>query len=236
MDAASLIMLAKARGIDLNHIAGVASNVEGRAAVRKLTAKEIEYRNAEKLSLEVCESAKGRESRTYREAAWSVAELGQAAKGLGAIPWAAALYSFAGSKDGYWLLWQALANEAQRIARREMWTPRVVTQVRIERPRVKSDGKPFLGPDGKLVIDVTYEEGERSFYREELAELVLIEDANRYLFVAAPQLYAIKMKVSVEVWEKQLFQPFRSLQATYDRWLNIARAVIGAWIRKASQR
>jgi hypothetical protein len=136
--------------------------------------------------------------------ATGVAELGQAAQGLGVIPWNAALYSFAGSSDGYWLLWSALSCEANRIARRESWAPRV-----------------------------TAENGEQRFYRETLAQLVLDEDAHKDMFAAAPALYAVYMGVTPPIWDQDLRGPFRSLQSAYERWLATARNVIGRWIRSA---
>lgn len=198
MNSATLVQLAAARGIDLQHVAGVASNVDGIARKRTLTA--IERRLGIR---EVCQTVKGRESRNYRPPAMGIAELGQAAKGLGTIPWNAALYSFAGSRDGYWILWSALASEAHRLARREHWAPRVIT-----------------------------EDGHHRFFREPLSELVLIEDSNRHLFAAAPALYAVYMNVSAPTWQTELSGPFRSLKSTYEQWLTIARSVIGKWIRE----
>lgn len=201
MDAASLIQLAKARGVDLSYIGGVASNLDGIAARRNLTRAEKKFRNENKLSLEVSDTVKGRESRTYRRPAWSVAELGQAAKDLGIIPWTAALYSYAGAREGYWLLWNALNAEANKISRRESWVPRVATE------------------DGKM-----------QFFREELAQLVLDEDANKHLFLAAPVLYSAYMGVTPPVWDQHLIGPFRSLRSRYEGWLGAARATIAKWI------
>jgi hypothetical protein len=197
MDAASLIKLAAARGIDLNHVAGVASRLDGAAAPRKLSATELKYRKEHKFSLDVAETVKGRESRTYRQPGWTIGELGQAAQGLGPIPWAAALYSYAGSRHAYYVLWQALATEAHRIAKREGWPAKVVN-----------------------------ENGEPRFFREDLAELVLIEDANKHIFAAAPALHALYMNVTVISWEKHLNDPYRSLKGAYDRWLDTARGWI----------
>lgn len=201
MDSVSLIKLAAAKGIALNNVAGAASNLEGVARPRRLSRAEMKFRNEKKISLDVHETVKGRESRTYRRPDWSTAELGQAAKGLGVIPWTAALYSFAGARDGYWLLWNALSGEANRIARREYWVPRVVT-----------------------------EDGRMQFYREELAQLVLDEDANKHLFLAAPALYSAYMGVTMPTWEQQLIGPFRSLRGRYDGWLGAARSTISKWI------
>jgi hypothetical protein len=197
LNAAQLVGLAQARGIDLSHVAGVASNVDGIAQERSLTLDE------KKLGIrDVRLTVRGRETRSARRPSWSAAELSQAAAGLGPVPWNAALYSFAGAKDGYWLLWHALASEAHRLARRESWAPRV-----------------------------TKADGSQSFFRESLAELVLVVDANRHLFVAAPTLHAIYMGVNPAVWDQQLDDPFRSLKAAYERWLTIARVEIGRWIR-----
>jgi hypothetical protein len=203
MDAASLLQLAKARGIDFQEVAGTASNLDGIAQKRHLTRAEIKHRNEIKISLNIQETVRGRQSRTYRHPAWSIAELGQAARGLGLIPWTAALYSFAGAQDGYWLLWSALASEANHIARREHWPARVVT-----------------------------EGGDLRFYRESLAMLVLDEDAHKHLFMAAPRLYSVYMDVTEIVWDQSLTTPFRSLKTAYERWLATARSSIGRWIRE----
>lgn len=122
---------------------------------------------------------------------------------MGVIPWTAALYSFAGARDGHWTLWQALANEAHRLARRENWAP-------------------YLMLEGHC---------KRRFYREELAELVLTEDTYRHYFLADPLLYCDCMEVPVQVWEKQLVNPFRSLKGSYERWLDVARSSIKRWMR-----
>lgn len=198
VNAAGLLQLAAARGIDLNHVAGVASNVDGITSRRPRTALE------RKLGIDVRETASGRETRGHRRPAWGHAELGQAAQGLGAIPWAAALYSFAGSREGYWLLWDALSREATRLAHRDWWPPRV-----------------------------TIENGEPRFYRERLAQLVLDDEAHKALFLAAPgALHACYMSVTQEIWDRQLQDPYRSLQGAFERWIGIARATIGRRIRR----
>jgi hypothetical protein len=195
LNGAALVQLATAHGIDLVHVAGVASNMEGIARERPRNDIERE------MGIGVRLTARGRETRTRRPG-MGFAELGQAAAGLGVIPWTAALYSFAGSQDGYWVLWQALSGEANKIARREMWAPRVVG-----------------------------EHGEQRFYREALAQLVLDADAHQHLFAAAPALYAAYMNVAPPTWERQLAGPFASLKGRYDGWLAVARSVIGKWVR-----
>jgi hypothetical protein len=138
-----------------------------------------------------------------RRAGIGHAELGQAAKGLGVIPWTAALYSFAGNRDGYWFLWSALCCEANKIARAERWAPKVMG-----------------------------ESGTERFLREQLCELVLVADSNRQYFAAAPALYAAYMHVAPATWDRQLAEPFASLKGRYDGWLAAARSVIGKWIRR----
>lgn len=201
MDAASLVKLAAAKGIDLTHVAGVASDLTGIARERRLTAAERKRRNEDKLSLEIQETVVARESRTYRRPAWSHGELGMAAKGLGVVPWCAALYSYAGAKDCYLVLLSALRAESIRLSRREHWPVRVPT-----------------------------EDGRMQFYCEQLAQLVLDEDALKHLFAAAPQLYAIYMGVTPPIWDKQLYDPYRSLKTVYEQWLGMARGVIARWI------
>lgn len=198
MTPAALIAAAQARGVNLSHVGGTASNLDGDAQERRLTRAE------RKLGFrEVRLTANGSETRAYRRPAVSHAELGQAAAGLGPIPWNAALFSFAGARDGYWLLWRALAAEALRLAKREHWAPRVIK-----------------------------EDGSERFFCEDLAELVLIHDSNQHLFTAAPQLFAIYMHVTPSVWDQSLDGPFRSLKGSYERWLGVARGAIGRWIRE----
>lgn len=197
LNAAGLVQFAGARGIDLKHVAAVASNLDGVAKKRARTEAE------KKLGIPgVMETAAGRETRSYRRPAFGVAELGQAAQGLGVLPWNAALYSYAGAEDAYWLLWSALSSEANHIARRESWAPRVITET-----------------------------GEERFYRETLSALVLDHDAHQHYFTAAPALYAVYMGVTPATWDSSLRDPFRSLRQVYDRWLSIARSAIGRWIR-----
>jgi hypothetical protein len=197
LNAASLVQLAAARGIDLAHVAGVSSNLDGAARKRARTDVERELGIPD-----VRETVKGRETRGHRPPAWGVAELGQAAQGLGVIPWTAALYSFAGSQDGYWILWSALSSEANRIARREAWTAQVMS-----------------------------EDGHHRFYRENLSALVLDEDRSKHLFAAAPGLYAAYMHVAPATWDRHLAGPFSSLKSRYEGWLAVARSVIGKWVR-----
>lgn len=197
MDPADLMTLATPRGIDLNQIGGVASDLKGEARKRTLTLKEKEDGIRE-----VQETVKARETRTYKQPTFTVAELGQAGAGLGPIPWAAALYSFAGSQRDYWLLWTALGQNAFRLARRDRWEPRVIDRA-----------------------------GTLRFYWVELAELVLLEDANWQMFRSRPNIYSDWINVTPQIWEKHCDSPYRSLKDIYSGWLGTARRTIGRWIR-----
>ena len=205
MDAVELMQCAQAKGIDFVYVAGIASNTDGLARPRKLSLAERKSRNEQRLGMDVVATATGTQSRSSRRPTWTVSELGQAAGGLGPIPWAAALYSYAGARDGYWLLWRALATEAHRLAKREHWPARVRT-----------------------------EDGNWQFYTDEMAELILLADANSESFKIAPELHAIALKVTAEIWDKELKDPFRSLRNSYDRWLGIARGSIARWICEPS--
>lgn len=212
MRAADLVALAAERGVDLTHVGGTASDTKGIAAQRKRTQTERE------LGIEVVPNVRGSGTRVYRRPTWSYAELGQAAQGLPIMPWYAARYSFAGDRTVYWDLWYGLVFQAQRIARRDGWAPRVMG-------RVPRDTK------GKL----TGEKGEPRFYLLELAQMVLDEDSHRFLFVGVqsiPHLHAMYMGVEDVTWDKILEPRYRTLQGVYERWLGIARGMIQQWLRE----
>ncbi|MGO9717271.1 MAG: hypothetical protein ACLPV2_09890 [Steroidobacteraceae bacterium] len=135
-----------------------------------------------------------------------MAELAQAAAagGVRGVPWLAVRYSIAGDASCADELHSSLAYQAHLIARRERWPPRVI------------------GLDG-----------HRQFYCEALAELVLDDDAHQHLFMAAPSLHAICMKVPETVWDQTLAGPFRSLKAKYSSWISIACAGIQRALRGA---
>jgi hypothetical protein len=130
------------------------------------------------------------------------------------LPWLAARYSFAGDESCYWRLWWGLAFQAQRIARRENWPPQVPGLL----PR-DSAGNPVRGARSAM-----------QWYLLELAQLVLDEDANRPLFLAAPQLFALYMRVEPETWAGALEPRFRLLERCYQRWVGVARARIQRWM------
>jgi hypothetical protein len=198
MNAAELISLAGARGVDLTHVGGAASNTHGIAAKRVLTPKERKAAQEAHLSCEVLPTARGAGSRVYRRPHMSLAELGQAAQGVPPIPWLAAQYSFAQDASSYEKLWNVLALEAHKISRREGWAPRV--------------------------RDVT---GHPQFYHGTLAALVLDAEMHRAIFLAGGSaLFAVYLNVDIPLWEQVLFGRYISLQVVYERWVGIALGII----------
>lgn len=143
------------------------------------------------------DSARGSDDAGGAAPDWTIAELGQAAAGLDELPWLAACYSFAGAQTAYWPLCRALAIQAVELRVRYSW-PAQITDI----------------------------SGQPRFYCEELAHLVLDEDANKPLFTAAPQLYCLYMRVSEQVWERSLLERFTTLQYVYQKWLSQARSYL----------
>lgn len=139
MQAADLIALASAHGIDLTNVGGTASDTKGVARTRRRTKREVE------LGIEVAQTVRGSGTRTYRRPTWSVAELGQAAQDTPRIPWLAALYSFAGDTSGYWDLWHALAMESHKLCRNDYWEPRLLN--------VRGEPEYYQGKLAALVLD-----------------------------------------------------------------------------------
>jgi hypothetical protein len=199
LNAAQLISLANARGVDLVRAAGAATETEGIARKRALTEEEKKQGIRD-----VRETAAGRETRTYRQGAWSFAELGQAAAagGVRGAPWQAIRYSIMGDRSCEGTLHLSLAIEANFLARRDWWAPQVV------------------GCDG-----------QRKFYREELAMLVLDADLHRQYFAWAPQLYAVYMAVDGAIWNRDLESQFASLNAKYQSWISTAMGGIQRGLR-----
>ncbi len=156
------------------------------------------------LGIDVQETARGRHSRTYRRPEYSLAELAQAAAagGVKGARWLAVRFSVAGDFGCIDELHDRLSYEAVQIGRRDWWPMQVMCA------------------HGKL-----------EFYRERLARLVLDEDAHRHYFAAAPALFAVCMDVTQPEWDRNLSDPFRSLKAVYEGWLNRALAGIRRGLR-----
>lgn len=197
MKAEELICLATARGVNLSRVGGAASEMHGVARERERTPEE------RKLGKAVDLTARGRDSRSYRRADWSLAELGQAAGGrVGGAAWLAVRYSIAGDSSCAAELWSRLASEATSIGRRDHWAPKV------------------LGLDGKM-----------KFFREELAQLVLDDDAHRQYFVAAPALYPAYMEVGERTWNRDLEDYFVTLKDKLTSWIRMGCAAMQPALR-----
>jgi hypothetical protein len=200
LTANDLFCLATAKGVDLSHVGGTASDTQGDAAPRRLSRDEREYREKNHLGMEVLETVKGNGTRVYRRPAYQHTDLGHAAAGVGEVQWAASRFHIAGEERYYWRpLWWSLDFHVRKMARREGWAPRV------------------RGVDG-----------EPRHYLSELAQLVLDADAptNRQYFAAAPGLYAIVMQVEQVTWDKILCDRYRSLLQIYESWISTARSQV----------
>ena len=194
-------LISRASAHGIDLIHAAGAAIETHGTARKRERTEIE----KKLGIpDVRETASGRESRTARGSNWSIAELAQAAAagGVFGARWLSVRYSIAGDVSCSDELWSSLVYHGSLIARREWWPPRV------------------LGSNGKL-----------KFYREELAQLVLDEDAHKHYFATAPALYSVYMDVTPVEWDKTLDGPFRSLKTLYEGWLTGALAGIRRGLR-----
>jgi hypothetical protein len=211
MRTAQLLAMTTSAHVDLSHVGATASDTHGMAAQRRLTPEERKLREERHEGIEIVPTVSGKESRTYRRPAWSMAECGHAAAGLGELPWFAARYSYAGDRTCYWTLWYGLVFQAQRMARREGWQPRVPGRL----PRDPQTEKPIAGA-----------QAQAHFYLLDLAQLVLDEDGCHDHFVLALDRYALYMQVEIPCWQRVLEPRYRALQAVYDRWLGIARGMI----------
>lgn len=232
MKPADLVALYAAHGIDLEHVAGVASNTDGVARKRRMGKEERKQAKGRP----IVETADGTSDRIIRPRAWSHAELGICAGGLviGAsgdpirnadgeyearlprMPWLAICYHAAGDRSGYKELHRGLTLEAIHLASRHNWS------WQIERTN-----------------------GEKDYYLERLTELVLDDDgchpaflepvtdsAGIAHFTVSIRRYAIYMGVTDEVWSKPLYGHFESIKAHYQGWLATAKGVIGQWMQR----
>jgi hypothetical protein len=199
--AAELVTLVSAHGVDLMAAAQQTTTTEAGGITAFARMRQLMEPNA--CVPPPTRSANGRPSHVATRPEWSIAELGQAAQGLGEEPWLAARYTYAGDHTAstYWPLHDALSIEALELRRRCGWSAQVT------------------GVDGK-----------KRFYIQQLASLVLDEDANQWLFNVVPQLYAFYMDVAPEVWSRALAHRFERLRNRYHGWLSVAQQLIQARI------
>jgi len=229
VNAAELITIAGARGIDLSRIGGNASNTNGAAATRPLTDLERRF------GLEVTQTAKGRTTRTAVAAIWSHAELGMSAKGVPNLPWYAACYSYCGDRTAYWKLWFGLADHARKLAMRNNWRPLVLpSKAPDEKDRLLERALQLLSAEQRQRLQrhidaVTERPPEPQFYLERLARLVLDEEALRAYFATAG-VHAAYMAVDDVTWKRLLEPRFALLRARYEVWLGTARTMIQRWL------
>lgn len=128
---------------------------------------------------------------------WSVAELGQAAKGVPEIQFMAACYTFAGAHGHFARLLDALLKEAFRLRRQMNWPVRVSG----------TDGQP-------------------RGYIPEMCELVLFEEGRPALFVASPGLYATHLHITQELWDGKVEERYTHIKQVYSLWLSDAWRVM----------
>lgn len=141
----------------------------------------------------------GRETRGMLRPQWTIQEVGQAAQGLPECEFRAALFAFAGAHEHMVYLRRELLGQGRMFSRIYHW-PTVITD--------------FHG------IEIPY--------LEHLCQLVLDHDAHPAQFNTFPGLFAIFMRVSDRVWERQLYNRFRDLQGTWQDWLGHAARSIQA--------
>jgi hypothetical protein len=198
MRAAELITLASAHGIDLTQAAKQTTRVASQRSARFAKFRpKLELEEANACVDPPLQSAVGRQSHVVKRAEWSIAELGQAAQGVSRIPFLAVMYAYAGDRSCYWPLHSALTMEALEMRARRGWS-----------------------------VQVKAVDGSMRYYIEQLAALVLDEDANQPLFRAAPVLYALCLNVAPDVWEKTVAHRFEQVKQRYMGWLAIAESAM----------
>jgi len=214
-----LVAIASSRGTDLSFAYGNSNKTDGIARLRKRTKAELDLR------IPVRESARGTETRSYRRPAFSVAELGLAAggctdrdravsheydaripwqrppNGVPRLPWLAVRHSWGRDISNYAELHRGLATFGIKIATREHWP-----------------------------LTVVGDRGERFFYLEKLAGLVLDADRETLFFTSEPRLYAWVMGMSEELYPMVMARKYAMLREVYDRWIGTAAAMIRQWM------
>lgn len=209
MNAADLVALCDAHGIDFVHVAGSSNNIKGIAGKRRHITVEIEPgitgESRSKQRMEAPDTANGKESRTPRAKTWSSVELGIAAYGVTALHWAATQHTIANDRrpDTLRVLMCGLRYQANKMATQNNWE--TVLPSRIVR-------------DPKTGRRIPGRSRQSTFYVDPLCMLVLDEISFLPAFTAAPQLHAIYMGVEPNTWEDVLAPRFEQLQHRYAGW------------------
>lgn len=203
--------LVNARGIDFKYVAGSASNTEGIARPRRLSAQEVKLRKELKLSLDVQATAQGKNSRVPRRPYYSNADLAHALHGVHRMPELALYYSLCGWLGAFEELHRGLMLKTLQTMD-ETW-PMTVT---------------YAG--GRV--------GEQHDYVHKLATLVLIADAHRHDFITAPGLPCVLMGMDDVTWGRVLAGRYLDLQRQYERWYtfglgHVQRRIMG-WVEETA--
>lgn len=191
-----LFSRASAHSLDLVQLAGEASKLIPASSPRRRRFMEKLFRG-ENIHAPIGETVTGSQTRVSRSAYYTHAELGQSLAGLGGAPYLAAMYSFALDGSQRVPLYHALRERTAEIARREEWPERI--------PGVN---------------------GAAHHYEDELTALVLDVDWLKPLFVLAPQLYAIAVDVSEELWRIRLLHYYVRILQVHESWLARAQGHI----------
>jgi len=202
LKAEDLVALVAAHGVDLQHVAGSASDTHGIARRRQRTKDE------RRGGLPIRDTVIGHESRVYRRPAWSHAELGMAARDVPRMPWLAICYCYAGDSTGYPELHRGLMREALKIATRDGWSM-------YERDRT---GQKRYAPIAELAALVLDKDAHKRIFIEARAHGVVLE--------------ALCLNVPDEIWSTRYERRFDTLDQHRERWLAEARGIIQRWLRE----
>lgn len=200
MRADQIVALCGAHGIDFIRVAGAASDLKGPARKRRRSEIEIQAGIGE-----IRETVKGKESRVWKPAAYTQAELGIAAYGTSALAWNAVQHSIANDRRPATLecLHRGLMYHAGKFATQDSWEVMLPGRISLN----AETGKPRPGEVRDWV-----------FYREALCMLVLDEISFKPAFTSAPPLYAIYLGIEPTTWVKTVEPRFRQLQMRYQVW------------------
>jgi|HubBroStandDraft_4_1064222.scaffolds.fasta_scaffold00159_25 hypothetical protein len=192
--AEQLIALAAAHGVDLIKAARIG------AAKPKRDVRLMKFeggRRAYVLLQPSGDEARGKATRSSKRPSYTLAELGQAARGVPQMQFWAACYAFAGARGYFDRLRIGLTREAVQIQHQNCW-PETVTDIHgLARPYI-----PWL------------------------AKLILDEDFCPNEFAVCPQLYAWYLQISERSWDREVASRYFALRFVWLRWLGTAASMI----------